>query len=43
MNIVTVDGKQVYGNLSDEEYIEKAAASAKKLSDMVESIKGERS
>ena len=40
---VTVDGKQVYGNLSDEEYIEKAAASAKKLSDMVESIKGERS
>ena len=36
---VTVDGKQVYDSLTDEEYIEKAAGAAKKLSDMIESVK----
>ena len=36
---VTVDGKQVYDSLTDEEYIVKAAGAAKKLSDMIESIK----
>ncbi len=36
---ITVDGKAVYEKLSDEEYIEKAVASAKKLSDMVEAFR----
>ena len=36
---VTIDGEQVYAELSDEEYFERAAASVRKLSDMVENFK----
>ncbi len=36
---VTVDGEAVYGNISEEEYVRRAAEAVKKLADMVESYK----
>ena len=40
--LVSVDGKRVYENLSDEEYIKRAVDSARKVADMVEKYKANK-
>ena len=37
--LVSIDGKKVYEDLSDEEYVKRAADSVRKLADMIENCK----
>ena len=34
--LTTIDGKLVYGDMSDEEYVQRAAIAARRVADMVE-------